>query len=104
MLFCRLLIFFFKINFLEKIPSGIAPECQTVWIQIRPDILLCLIWVQTVCKCYQQTTLVSKDLMLILFLMVQNFAKLNNICTHIGMRTQNLLFSFYYNINVYICR
>ena len=29
-----------------SIPSG----CQTVWIQIRPDILLDLIWVQTVCK------------------------------------------------------
>ena len=33
------------------IPSG----CQTVWIQIRPDILSGLIWVQTVCKGYQQT-------------------------------------------------
>ena len=30
--------------------------CQTVWIQIRTDILSVLIWVQTVCKCYQQTT------------------------------------------------
>ena len=37
--------------------SGIAPECQTDWVQIRPDILSCLIWVQTVCKSYQQTTL-----------------------------------------------
>ena len=26
------------------------------WIQIRSDILLGLIWVQTVCKDYQQTT------------------------------------------------
>ena len=24
--------------------------CQTVWIQIRPDVLSGLIWVQTVCK------------------------------------------------------
>ena len=30
-------------------------ECQTVWIQIRTDILSVLIWVQTVCKGYQQT-------------------------------------------------
>ena len=30
------------------VPSG----CQTVWIQIRPDILSGLIWVQTVCKGY----------------------------------------------------
>ena len=38
--------------------SGIPSECQTDWIQIRLDILLCLIWVQSVCKGYQQTTLV----------------------------------------------
>ena len=25
-------------------------ECQTVWIQIKTDILLVFIWVQTVCK------------------------------------------------------
>ena len=29
---------FFKINF-RKILSGIPSECQTDWIQIRPDIL-----------------------------------------------------------------
>ena len=33
--------------------------CQTVWIQIRPDILSGLIWVQIVCTGYQQTTLVG---------------------------------------------
>ena len=38
-----------------SIPSG----CQTVWIQIRPNILAGLIWVQTVCKGYQQTTKVA---------------------------------------------
>ena len=37
-------------------------ECQTIWIQIRPDILLGLIWVQTVCKGYQQMTLEGKEL------------------------------------------
>ena len=36
-------------------------ECQTVWIQIRPDILSGLIWVQTVHKGYRQTTLVGKE-------------------------------------------
>ena len=30
--------------------------CQTVWIQIWPDIWSGLIWVQTVCKGNQQTT------------------------------------------------
>ena len=42
---------FFKINFFKKLK-----ECQTVWIQIRTDVLLVLIWVQTVCKGYQQAT------------------------------------------------
>ena len=42
------------INF--KILSGTLSECQTVWIQIRTNILSLLIWVQTVCKCYQKTT------------------------------------------------
>ena len=37
-------------------------ECQKVWIQIKTDILSDLIWVQTVYKNYQQTTLVGKDL------------------------------------------
>ena len=39
-------------------------ECQTVWILIRSltDILLGLIWVQTVCQGYQQKTQVGKEL------------------------------------------
>ena len=53
---------FFKINFFEKKKkiSGTPSEFQTVLIQIRPDILSGLIWVQTACKGYQQTTLVGK--------------------------------------------
>ena len=34
--------------------------CQTVWIQA--DILMGLICVQTICKDYQHTTLVGKEL------------------------------------------
>ena len=37
-------------------------QCQTVWIQIRPEILSGLIWVQTVSKGYLQTTRVGKEL------------------------------------------
>ena len=51
--------FFFQNYFFQKILSGILSECQTVWIQIRADILSALIWVQTVCKGYQQTTKVA---------------------------------------------
>ena len=32
-----------------------------VWIQIRTDVLSVLIWIQTVCKCYQLTTNVAVD-------------------------------------------
>ena len=45
--------------FFKKNLSGIPSEFQTVWIQIRPDILLGLIWVQTICKGYQQMTKVA---------------------------------------------
>ena len=37
-------------------------ECQTVWTLIRPDNSSGLIWVQTVCQDYQQTTLLDKKL------------------------------------------
>ena len=48
LLLCHILLFG---CWIFSIPLG----CQTVWIQIRPDILSGLIWVQTVCKGYQQT-------------------------------------------------
>ena len=54
--------FFFRNQF-AKILSEIPFECQTVWIQIGHDILSFLIWVQTVCKSYQHTTLVGEELM-----------------------------------------
>ena len=41
--------------FCKNIILEITPECQTAWIQIRPNILFGLIWVQTVCKDHQQT-------------------------------------------------
>ena len=37
--------------------------CQSVWIQIRPNFMSGLIWVQTVCNGYQQMTQVVKELM-----------------------------------------
>ena len=52
---------FFQNQLFGKIISGIPSECQTVWNQIRPDVLSGLIWVQTVCEGYQQTTLVGKE-------------------------------------------
>ena len=43
--------------------SGISVECQAVWIQIMPEVLSGMIWVQIICKGNQQTTLVSKVFM-----------------------------------------
>ena len=61
MLACRLLIFFFKINFLKsksfsnsiRVSNSLDPD------QDRP---VGPVWVQTVCKGYQQRTLVGKEL------------------------------------------
>ena len=56
MLFSCLLIF------LKKILSGIPSECETDWVQLRLDNSSGLIWVQTVCKGYEQTILVGNEL------------------------------------------
>ena len=48
----------FKINFFKKLFSETPSEFQTVWIQIRNNIMLGLIWVHSlsVCRDRQQTT------------------------------------------------
>ena len=53
---------FFSKSTFQKIISGIPSECQTDWIQMGPGILSSLIWIQSVCKGYEQTTLVDKEL------------------------------------------
>ena len=53
---------FFQNQLLGKVLSGIPSECQTDWIQISPDVLSSLIWVQSACKGYQQMTLVENEL------------------------------------------
>ena len=57
-IWCRLQTFL-QNNLSPKIPSGTQSGCQTVWIQIRTDIMSVLIWVQMVCKGYQQMTKVT---------------------------------------------
>ena len=47
---------FFQHLLFRKILSGIPSECETVWIQYRTDRKSVLIWVQTGCIGYQQTT------------------------------------------------
>ena len=53
---------FLKIQLIWKILYRIPSDSQTVWIQIRPDILSGLFWVQTFCKGNQQTALGGKEL------------------------------------------
>ena len=55
---------FFQNQLFRKIISGMSSECQTDWIQIRPNILSDRIWVQIVCKSYHQMTQGDKDLKL----------------------------------------
>ena len=41
----------FNLSFtFSKTPS----VCQTFWIQIRPNVLLCMIWAETFCKVYHR--------------------------------------------------
>ena len=54
--FCPLLIVFPNQLFRKKNLSEIPPECQIVWICIRPEVLSALIWTRTVSNGYQQTT------------------------------------------------
>ena len=55
---------FFQNQVFFKIISGISSGYQTVCIPDQAKVLLGLIWIQTVCKGYQQTIkfAVSKEL------------------------------------------
>ena len=45
-----------KLNFFFFKKSGVLSERKTAWIQIRVDKMSGLIWIQTFCKGFQQTT------------------------------------------------
>ena len=62
------LLTFSKFIFSRISSRQVLLECQAVWIQIRTDILSVLIWVQTVCKVYEQMTLAGKELMPLILL------------------------------------
>ena len=57
--FCCCLLTFFKINFFKKFFLEHYQIVKQFWIQIRTDILSVLIWVQAVCKDYQQITSIA---------------------------------------------
>ena len=91
-LLCKFSCFFlvcwsFQNQLFRKVLSGIPPECETVLIQIRPDVLSGLTWVQTVCKGYQQTALVGKALW-------SSRSVLSQVSSTISKKTVN--YSLYY--------
>ena len=51
-----------------------------VWIRIRTDFLSVLIWVQTVCKCYQQLTKLSNERVDELLNKEEKMKKVNKQC------------------------
>ena len=53
--------FFSKLTFKKK-SFRKTTKVSKVWIQIKPNEILGLIWVQTVCKDYRQTTQAGKEL------------------------------------------
>ena len=48
-----------KNELFKIILPGTLSECQTVWVQVRLNVLSGLLWAQTVCKVYQQMTKVT---------------------------------------------
>ena len=78
MLFFVVLWFFFQNQLFGKILSGVTSECQTDRIQISPDILSGLIWVQS--SCCEQTTL-SRQYVITLacWESVNLFSKINSV-------------------------
>ena len=52
----------FPYRLFRKILSGIPSEYLTDLIEIRPNIFSGLVWIQSVCKGYRQTTIVSNEL------------------------------------------
>ena len=58
---------------IQKILSQKPSECQIVLTQIRPVETSGLIWIQTICKCYHNTTLVGKELKGTATLMISMF-------------------------------
>ena len=61
--FCCRLLTFFKINFFEKTLAGIPSECQTVWIQIRTDILSVPTFCAEVINRWQKSPLARKEIL-----------------------------------------
>ena len=73
---------FFIINFLEEKIFQKYHQCQTVWIQIRPDVLSGLIWVQLFAKVINRQK-VSKKLRNLLIGSSQMERECNQLCTSI---------------------
>ena len=68
--------YFFQNQLFQKILSRIPSECQTDWIQIRPDVLPDLFCIQTVFKGCQQMACQRHNLL-----------SADNLCKQFGPRS-----------------
>ena len=88
---------FFQNQLFQNILSGTLSECQAVWIQIRTDTLSVLIWVQIVCKSYQQMTSCLNLVMLNLHfnrLLNPSATTINQVCCFVKITQSFLLNPF----------
>ena len=72
-------------NFLSGIPSG----CQTVWIQIRSDVLVGPDLGSNCLKMFEQTTLVDKEL---IYLMINTQQPISNCRIYHIFKRQHWIF------------
>ena len=92
------LLTFFKIKFLKINHQGPPSECQTVWIQIKTDILLVFIWVQTVAKGYCQTTKISTGMQRVI---TGKYFLVFNILSHIGIYMRHVYHKYQDTLNTF---
>ena len=92
------LLNFFKIKFLRINHPGPPSECQTVLIQIKNDILLVFIWVQTVCKRLLADDILSTGMQRVLsgkYLSVQYIVSYRDIHAYVYHKYSDTLNTFY---------
>ena len=80
-------------------------QCQTVWIHIRPDKMLGLIGVQTVCKGHQQMILAGKEFISIYRVHIRNKTFFGQVhCGHLLVPRQDFCLLFLHSCKYTIKR
>ena len=66
----RLCILGFRTPRFRKLLPVVQSVYQTVWIQIRPDIMSGLVWVQIICKGYQSRGFRKDEIVCTIFCLI----------------------------------